>query len=153
MPRLIGVQAEGSAVLTDAFNRGIAAQDIQPGEATTIADSISASLPRDRAKALRAVRRSGGAFLTVPDAAILAAIPELAQLSGVFAEPAAAAAYAGLKAAVNAGLVASQDKVCIVSTGVGLKDVARARESVRGGTPVAAERESVENALIEAGLI
>ena len=153
MPRLIGVQAEGSAVLANAFNRGMAAQDIRRGTVATIADSIAAALPRDRAKALRAVRHSGGGFITVSDAAILAAIPEFAQLCGVFAEPAAAAAYAGLKSAVKAGLIDNGESVCIVSTGLGLKDVARARESVRGGTPVAAERASVENALSEAGLI
>ena len=153
LPRLIGVQAEGSAVLANAFNRGIAAQDIRRGAAATIADSIAAELPRDRAKALRAVRATSGGFVTVSDAEILAAIPEFAQLSGVFAEPAAAAAYAGLKSAVNAGLIDSGERVCLVSTGNGLKDVARARESVRGGTLVAAERESVENALCQAGLI
>ncbi len=153
MPRLIGVQAEGSAVLAKAFDQGLAAQDIAQEAVATIADSIASELPRDRAKALRAVRRSDGRFVTVSDAAIQAAIPEFAQLSGVFAEPAAAAAYAGLKRALRAGLVSGDDSICIVSTGNGLKDVDRARAAVSGGMRVAADRAAVEAALKSAGLV
>jgi len=153
IPRLIGIQAEGSAVLANAFHKGLAAQDIRPEPASTIADSIASSLPRDRAKALRALRRTGGTFLTVADAEIQAAIPELAQLSGVFAEPAAAAAYAGLKAAARAGVIEPGESACILSTGNGLKDVARARKSVKGGIRVAADFHAVANALGSAGLI
>ncbi len=151
MPRLIGVQAEGSAALAEAFDNGLAAETMTPRPAETLADSISSGLPRDRAKALRAVRQTGGAFVTVSDDAILAAIPEFAQLSGVFAEPAAAAAYAGLKAAVARNLIAPEASVCVLSTGNGLKDVARARESVAGGLRVAADSAAVEAALKRAG--
>ena len=153
MPRLLGVQAEGSAVLAKAFGAGLAAGEIQREAASTIADSIAAELPRDRAKALRAVRRTGGQFITVSDAAIRAAIPEFAQLSGVFAEPAAAAAYAGARQAAHDGILTSADELCIVSTGNGLKDVARARESVAGGIRVAAEAAAVNAALGSAGLL
>ena len=151
MPRLLGVQAQGSAVLAKACERGIAAPDIARQPVSTIADSIASELPRDRAKALRAVRDTGGRFVTVADAAIQAAIPEFAQLSGVFAEPAAAAAYAGVKAAAKAGIIHGDESVCIVSTGNGLKDVARASDSVSGGIRVAPNRAAVESALRSAG--
>ncbi len=153
MPRLIGAQAAGSAVLAKAFEAGLAAQDIQRERASTIADSIASALPRDRAKALRAVRSSGGGFVTVSDAEILAAIPEFAQQSGVFAEPAAAAAYAGLKRAAESKLVERGESVCVVSTGSGLKDVDSARRSVAGGRRVAPNLDAVESALSDAGLI
>jgi len=153
MPRLLGVQAEGSAVLAKAFAADLRAEDIRRGAVATIADSIASELPRDRAKALRAVRRSGGRFITVSDAAIRAAIPELAQLSGVFAEPAAAAAYAGAKQAARDGVIGDGDELCIVSTGNGLKDIARASESVAGGIRVAADAAAVDSALRSAGLI
>lgn len=152
MPRLIGIQAEGSAVLASAFERGLAAEDIKREAASTIADSIASGLPRDRAKALRAVRASGGRFVTVSDAAILAAMPEFAQLSGVFAEPAAAAAYAGLKRAATSKMIESGESVCLVSTGNGLKDVERARQAVAGGRRVAADMGAIERALSQAGL-
>ena len=153
MPRLIGVQAEGSAALADAFDAGLAPGEIVRQKAETIADSIASELPRDRAKALRAVRTSGGAFVKASDAAISAAIPKFAQLSGVFAEPAAAAAFAGLERAVRTGLIAADESVCLLSTGNGLKDIARAREAVGGGIPVAADIAAVRRALGSAGLL
>ncbi len=153
MPRLLGVQAEGSSVLAQAFLSGAAPEAVRRGRANTIADSISSELPRDRAKALRAVRSSSGAFITVSDEAILAAIPTLARLSGVFAEPAAAAALAGLERAAKEGLIAADESVCLLSTGNGLKDVARARQAVGAGRRVAADLDAVRQALNEARLL
>jgi threonine synthase len=130
MPRIIGVQADGSSPLVDAWERGIAPWDMEPVDAHSVADSIVAGLPRDRIKALRAVRDSKGAFLRVSDEQIMAAIPALAQGCGVFAEPAAAAAYAGLVEAVGKGLVQADDRVVVLATGSGLKDIATAIRSV-----------------------
>ena len=130
-PRIIGVQAAGSSPLVDAWERGLDALEMEPVEAHSVADSIVAGRPRDRIKALRAVRESGGAFVRVDDEEILAAIPALAQGCGVFAEPAAAAAYAGLAEALKRGLVESGDRVVVLITGSGLKDVAAAMKAVR----------------------
>jgi len=123
LPRLLAVQAEGSAAIVRA-----AAGDgvIRPVSGETVADSISVSLPRDGEAAVRAIRDSGGFGVTVPDAAILAAIGELARGSGVFAEPAAAASWAGLKEAVRQGRVDPGWRVVALVTGNGLKDVASA---------------------------
>ncbi len=129
-PRLIGVQAEGSSYLVQAWERGEDVLTKPPAPADTVADSISAGLPRDRIKAMSAVRETGGAFLAVSDDDILAAIPELAAATGIFAEPAAAAGYAGLKAAAARGLVEPADRVVLLSTGSGLKDVPAAMRAV-----------------------
>jgi threonine synthase len=120
---------------------------MQPVDAHTLADSISAGLPRDRSKALRAVRETGGAFVAVPDEAILASIPKLAQLTGVFAEPAAAAAVAGCRRAVELGYIKPDERVLLLLTGSGLKDVRRAQQSVGGGLRVAPNAEAVRRAL------
>lgn len=145
MPRLIGVQAAGSAPLVNTWTRLTpvwraqkyskeqvvqAALEMQPVEAHTVADSISAGLPRDRIKALCAVMESGGALIQVSDGQILDAIPALARGCGVFAEPAAAAAYAGLVQAVEAGLVGADERVVVLSTGSGLKDIPSAIKTV-----------------------
>ena len=130
MPKLMGVQAAGSAALYEAWRTGIDAMRMTPIDAHTIADSISAGLPADRIKALAAVRQTGGAYIKVTDEEILAAIPVLARGSGVFAEPAAAAAYAGLAKAVEQGLVDPDERILVLSTGNGLKDIASARKSV-----------------------
>jgi threonine synthase len=147
-PRIVGVQAAGSSPLVDAWERGLQGWEMEPVEAHSVADSIVAGLPRDRIKALRAVRETGGAFIRVEDEEILAAIPALAQGCGVFAEPAAAAAYAGLVAAVERGLVSADDRVVVLSTGSGLKDVASAMKAVeRQPAVVEPTLESVRRAL------
>jgi threonine synthase len=87
-------------------------------------------LPRDRIKALAAVNETGGAFLCVEDNDILSAIPELARGAGVFAEPAGAAAYAGLLQAVEQRLVSREETIVVLNTGNGLKDVASAMQAV-----------------------
>ncbi len=130
VPRLIGVQAEGSDYLAQAWEGDEDVVTKPAIAASTVADSISAGLPRDRIKALRAVRDTGGAFVRVSDERILAAIPTLAQGVGVFAEPAAAAAYAGLGTAVDRGLVSADEAVVVLSTGTGLKDVPSAMRAV-----------------------
>lgn len=147
IPRLIGVQAEGSSPLVRAWRKGTQARDMQPEPATTLADSISAGLPRDRAKALRAVRETDGAFVAVSDDEIIASIPPLARLSGVFAEPAAAAAYAGARRARDEGFLSADDRVALLVTGSGLKDVRRAQQSVGAGVRVAPEADAVRRAV------
>jgi threonine synthase len=147
MPRIIGVQAAGSSPLVDAWERGLEGWEMAPVAAHSIADSIVAGLPRDRIKALRAARESGGAFLRVSDDEIVAAIPALAQGVGVFAEPAAAAAYAGLIKAVAQGLVGADDRVVALSTGSGLKDIKTAMASVGEPAVVAPELDDVKRVL------
>lgn len=151
VPRLIGVQANGSAVLARAWREGLPAEAIRPAPATTVADSIAAGMPRDRAKALRAVRETDGAYVTVSDSEILAAIPQLARLSGVFAEPAAAAAFAGASRAVASGILDREERLCLLITGNGLKDVASARRSVGQGHRVAPTIDAVRSALNRVG--
>lgn len=149
IPRLIGVQSEGSKPLVEAWENDTSAVDMRPVSASSIADSIVAGLPRDRAKALRAVRESGGAFVAVPDGRILAAIPQFAQLTGVFAEPAASAAFAGAQRAVESGFIKTNESVLILSTGNGLKDVQRARESVGAGLRVAPDADVIRARLAQ----
>ncbi len=147
IPRLVGVQAMGSSPLVSAWEKGMSAADMQPVNAQTLADSISAGLPRDRAKALRAVRETNGAFLAVTDDEIVQAIPQLARLTGVFAEPAASAVYAGAKRAVQSGVIHTDERVALLVTGNGLKDVKRAQASVSGGLRVKPDLYSIRQAL------
>jgi threonine synthase len=155
MPRLFGIQAAGSNYLAEAWERGEDVLTKPPIVAHTVADSISAGLPRDRLKAMRAVMESGGAFITVSDEEILAAIPAMARGCGVFGEPAGAAAYAGLEKAADDGLLEAGQRVVVINSGSGLKDVASARRAAEGSGAVAirieANMEALEKALAEAG--
>jgi len=127
MPRLMGVQAEGSAVLYNAWLAGT--EEITPIVPTTLADSISVGIPRDRIKALRAVRQTGGEFVTVSDEEILAAMRALARGMGVFAEPAGATAYAGLVRLAHQGRIRPDERIVVLVTGNGLKDVDSAMQA------------------------
>ena len=129
-PRIYGIQSAGSDYMVQAFESGEDVLTKPPISADTIADSISADLPRDRIKAMRAVTETGGAYIRVSDDEILASMPLLARGSGVFAEPAGATAYAGLIKAVATGLVTAAEEVVVLSTGSGLKDVASAMKAV-----------------------
>ncbi len=153
IPRIIGVQSSGSMALVHAWENHIAGQDMTPMPAETLADSISAGLPRDRVKALRAVRETDGAYVAVDDSAIIAAIPEVARLTGVFAEPAAAAAFAGAQTALQSGRIRHDDSVLLLLTGNGLKDVRRAQQAVSGGIRVQPNLSSVRNALTRLELL
>ncbi len=130
MPKLMGVQAAGSNYMYAAWKNKEDILTKTPIEAQTVADSISVGLPRDRIKALAAVAETAGAFICVADNDILGAIPELARSTGVFAEPAGAAAYAGLVKAVEQQLVAGDETVVVLNTGSGLKDIAGAMQAV-----------------------
>ena len=143
LPRIFGVQARGSAPLVEAFERG--ARTARPGEeASTCADSICVGHPRDHIKALRAARESGGALVAVDDEDILRAIRRLAREAGVFAEPAGATGFAGLSTLVAAGTLGSSDRVVVLVTGNGLKDVATARGAVeREPVPVEPDIDAV----------
>jgi len=145
MPRLVGIQAEGSAAVYQAFTAG--ASEISPVRAETIADSISVDLPRDGLRALRAVRQSGGTLLTVDDRAILNAIAELGRVEGVFAEPAAATAYAGLVEAVHRRLVDPEERVVVMLTGSGLKDVRAAMQAAGEATVIEPSLAALRRAL------
>ena len=130
MPKLMGVQAAGSNYIYAAWKNKEDIITKPPINAQTVADSISAGLPRDRIKALAAVNETGGVFICVEDNDILEAIPELARSTGVFAEPAGAAAYAGLVKAVDEQLVSGDERIVVLNTGNGLKDIASAMQAV-----------------------
>ncbi len=145
MPKLMGMQAEGSAACYNAWKAGT--EKITPVNAQTIADSISADIPRDGVRAVRAVRETGGAYLTVTDDEILAAIRDLARSEAVFSEPAGAAAYAGLVKAVKQGLVKSDETIVCLITGNGLKDIASAMKVAGEGTRIEPTIEAVKRVM------
>lgn len=128
LPRMIGVQAEGSAPLVHAWENDRSLCD--PLEPHTIADSISVGVPRDQVKALKAVRESNGWFVAVSDDAILDAISILAQKAGIMAEPAGAAALAGLQKMASEGMLQRDASVVVMVTGHGLKDIDGVLKSV-----------------------
>jgi threonine synthase len=126
-PRMLGVQAEGAAPITKAFLSG---EDVVPMEPQSIADSIAVGVPRNWRKALRAIWESEGCMVNVADEEILDAMRYTGRLAGVFAEPAAATSVAGIRRAVERGVIDRRASALAMITGNGLKDTQSARAAV-----------------------
>ena len=120
LPRLISVQAEGCCPLNRALLTG---EPWHPMEENTLADSIAVGVPRNADKALMAVRESQGIAVNVSDEEILAAMRLLGRTQGVFGEPAGVTGTAGVKKALDLGLLSPDATVVSIVTGNGLKDV------------------------------
>jgi threonine synthase len=104
--------------------------EVDEVKARTTADSISVDRPRDGLAAVKGILQSGGETITVPDEEILAAIPEMARTTGVFAEPAAAAPWAAVKQMVRDDKIDMDELVVCVVSGSGLKDIANVGKTV-----------------------
>jgi len=128
VPEVICVQAEGSSAMTKALTNGAFGA---PVSSKTLADSISVDVPRGGYFALDRLQRHKGRAVTVSDEAIIRAQKHLSSVSGLFAEPAAAAAYAGLLADRETGRGPGRtDKAVVLVTGNGLKDITTAMKGV-----------------------
>lgn len=144
LPRVLGVQAEGCRPFVTAWQeRG----DLLPCEANTLADSIAVGHPRNFAKAMRAVRESGGAFIAVSDEEILESITLLARKAGVFGEPAGVACVAGVKRAVASGIIGRSENVALIMTGNGLKDVQSAVRAAGCAIAIRPEMDAVREGM------
>jgi len=113
LPRMIGWQAEGAAPIV----RGRVVERPE-----TIASAIRIGNPASWQGALEAAQQSQGAIDMVSDEEILDAYALLAQVEGVFCEPASAASVAGLAKWTKAKGFSPSDRVVCVLTGHGLKD-------------------------------
>jgi threonine synthase len=122
LPRLLAVQAAGVDPIKYAMEHDELPKD-SPGK--TIADSIDVHVPRNWRKAVSAIREAEGVLLTATDDEILDAM-RLAGRHGIFAEPAAAAAMAGVVSAIESKSISSKDRVLVMITGSGLKDTKNA---------------------------
>lgn len=149
-PGLVGIQAEGSKHLVEAFIGGTEKIPYYPPN--TIADSISVGVPRNGIKALRAVRESGGLMMSVSDDDILNAMKVLARTTGVFGEPAAAAALAGLIKMVARGELDPDERIVVCITGNGLKDIVSAQRATGQAVKVSPDIKDIQRVIKEQGL-
>ncbi|MDG5774940.1 threonine synthase [Haloarculaceae archaeon H-GB2-1] len=136
-PAMLGVQAAGSSAVHDRFH------DREPSPGETTADSIDVGTPHNAGKACDALVESEGTSVTVTDDAILDAAKTLGGTEGIYAEPASAATVAGVREALERGIVDPSDAVAVVATGTGFKDVASARRRIDDVESVPADPASV----------
>ena len=144
LPRILGVQADGCKPFLTAWRDK---SNLVPCDANTLADSIAVGHPRNFSKGMSAVTESGGAFISVTDDEILQSIPMLAQKAGVFGEPAGVAGVAGVRRAVDSGVIHRSESVAIVMTGNGLKDIQSAIRAAGSTTQVRPDMEEIRKAV------
>jgi threonine synthase len=127
LPQLVSCQSENM----DAINRAFKSDGvIRPVKGETIADSISVSFPHDGDAALKAINGSRGFAISVSDEQIVRAIPELARETSVFGEPSGVVPFAALKKAIGEGKIKEDEKIVVLVSGNGLKDINSAMKSV-----------------------
>ncbi len=119
-PRMVAVQASGCAPIVRAWREGSDHAERWEG-AHTIASGIRVPAAIGDVLILRAVRESGGFAIDVPDDAIAAGQAELAGTEGLLTSPEGAATFAAYLAALDRGLVSTDDRVVLFNCGNGLK--------------------------------
>ena len=128
LPRLVCVQAETSAAIHHYIQTGAYRNAERP---STVADSISVSIPSNAHLARKAVLDTDGFSWTVTDDEILEGQRILAAKTGVFAEPAAATTVAALKQLRRSKLLDQREQTVLLITGHGLKDVDAALKNIQ----------------------
>jgi threonine synthase len=119
IPTIVAVQSEGS----DNLTRNINNKDFEIKPSNTIADSISVDIPRNFYMAKQFIHNYSGEYITVSDDAIIEASVVLSRNTGIFAEPAAATAFAGLLSYSKQNKLDKDSKNVVLLTGSGLKDL------------------------------
>lgn len=117
LPKMLGFQAAGAAPIVDGHP--IARPE-------TIATAIRIGNPASWKQAVAARDESGGLIDKVTDDEIISAYKMLAELEGVFVEPASASSIAGIIKLNSKGYFKSACKIVCILTGHGLKDPDRA---------------------------
>ena len=120
MPVIVAVQSEKS----DNIIRNIKAEKFVSKPSTTVADSIAVDLPRNYWMTKLFMETYSAEGCIVSDEEILSASKKISENFGLFSEPAAATAFAGLWKYQEEKKLNPGEKVVVLLTGSGLKDLA-----------------------------
>ena len=150
VPKILGVQSTGCAPFVIASETG---EPLKEADENTLADSIAVGIPRNPVKAQNAIKLSHGAWISVPDSDIIKAMSLLGRTEGIFGEPAGVAAIAGIKKAVEQGIIKPGETVTTIVTGNGLKDPVNGQKAVSMPEPMQPNLEELDKFLKEKGAI
>jgi threonine synthase len=150
IPKILGVQSTGCCPFVISSETG---EPLKEADENTLADSIAVGIPRNPTKALNAVKLSKGAWIAVPDEEIIKAMGLLGRTEGIFGEPAGVAAIAGIKKAVELGVIKPNETVTTIVTGNGLKDPVNGQKAVSMPEPMAPSLEELDKFLKNKGAI
>ena len=119
MPVIVAVQSSGSNNLI----RNIYSSSFEMIQSSTIADSISVDIPRNFYMAREFILNYKGEIVSVSDDEIIKASSVLSKSTGLFVEPAAAAAYAAYLKYLEDSRIEDDSENLVLLTGSGLKDL------------------------------
>jgi len=140
MPIIIAVQAAGSCNLIENIGK----EEFVSTPSATIADSISVDIPRNFHMAAGYITKYHGQSITVSDNDILSASSFLAKNTGIFTEPASAAAFAGFLDHKKRNLIPKASTNVVLLTGSGLKDLNAVQSLFEIPQPVKPDIDAVE---------
>jgi threonine synthase len=139
IPAIVAVQAEGSSNLV----RNIENEDFISTPSDTIADSISVDIPRNYYMAKKYLLENQGEWITVSDQEILDASQKLSAETGIFTEPAAACAYAGMEKYKQESRLSPNSVNLVLLTGSGLKDLTAVQKMLSLPEPIQPDPEAL----------
>ncbi|WP_372613843.1 pyridoxal-phosphate dependent enzyme [Halomonas sp.] len=124
IPRPIAVQPSACAPIARAFSEGGGVRPWQ--HQTTVASALNDTLAgyeRDGDYTLEHIRENDGAAIALDDAQTLEGVRQAASLEGVVLEPSAAITLAAVEPLREKGVIAAENRIVVVATGHGLKDL------------------------------
>ena len=119
IPTIVAVQSEKS----DNIVRNLDNDKFVTKPSTTIADSIAVDIPRNYWMTKKFMDEYAGESVIVSDDEIISASKVLSENTGIFSEPAAATAFAGIMKYAEKELIDEKSKNVVLLTGSGLKDL------------------------------
>jgi len=123
VPRIALVQPEDCKPTVSAFEKGRETIERVNHKFTSIVRSLGNPYPPSGNCVLKFLRELDGMAIAVPDEETTVAQRELARMEGIFAEPAGAIALAGLRRLIKLGRIRKDEKVVLVVSGFGFRDV------------------------------
>ncbi len=127
IPTIVAVQSEKS----DNFIRNLESDTFISKPSKTIADSIAVDIPRNFWMTKKYIEEYKGEWISVTDEEIISASKILSENTGIFAEPAAAASFAGMLKYHKQDKINGNSKNVVLLTGSGLKDLKAVRKVIK----------------------
>jgi threonine synthase len=143
IPTIVAVQAMGSNNIIKNIDR----EHFISSPSKTLADSISVDIPRNFRMAKGYIKKYAGEKIEVSDEEIIAASMHLSSRTGIFTEPAAAAAFAGFLSYLWNGRFERGSRNVVLLTGSGLKDLKAVQGAVNIPAAVKPDIREVEKYL------
>jgi threonine synthase len=143
IPRIAVAQPEDAQPIVSAFVNGVESVKPMKHESNTIVRSLGNPYPPSGNRVLKLLRELDGTAIAVSDEETTSAQRDLARVEGICVEPAGAIALAALRRLVKLGQIKRDEKVVLVASGFGFRDVGDADKLI--DRPVTVDMKDLES--------